>query len=274
VAMKEWERVLIERLQRTPLKRGDPDGVPVRRWRTRLRNRGFVVPKTGAFDLPLENATKAAQIAARVEADGRVGPPTWNAVGRLAPVPHGPPGPAPSEKPRIVDCRRGKNGFPRHPTKRWDRRDRAAIKHVCGHYTGNSIPFLSDARFHVTSDYLDEGGAPAIAYCLGVDKEGTLFVFNDWQDVVWHCNNGFNTSTLGIVFQGGKEGPNAAQRRVLRWLFKNLRSGKFEAKRGERWPAFPKATTVHRRVNSTTCPGDKGEDFYASLGHFVARPTR
>lgn len=268
--MEDWERELLEQLQTRALRLGDGDSMPVRRWRARLRSKGFTVDKTGAFDQSLKSATRVAQIAANVEPDGAVGPITWKAVGSLKKQT------APSKPPSALivrDCRHGKAGFPVHTSKKWGTRSIVAIRSLLGHYTGNAIPFVNDARFHVNSSYLDAGGAPALAYTIGVDKEGKVDVFNDWSSVTWHCDGGFNTATLGIVFQGGEEGPNAAQKKALTLLVEALRAGTFTVG-NDAWPKMDLPLTTHRHVNSTSCPGTKGETFYRSLGRFTVNPKK
>lgn len=252
------------------LRKGDT-GTLVRLWQLLLRDKGFVVTADGIFGSKTENATKVAQKWAGVAMDGVVGPITWAAVerkkrtkrpvttiGNLG-------GALVGAKPKIIDCRNGRNGFPRHSTRTWGTRTAAEITAKLGHYTGGPASFLSDANFHVNSDYLDKGGAPAIAYTLGIDKDGTLFVFNDWRSVTWHCDGGHNTDTLGIVFRGAAEGPSAAQKATLRWLWKNLAGGTFQPFNKE--PAWPKLipSTTHQHVNSTSCPGVSGEAFYRSI---------
>lgn len=268
--MADWERKLLEQLKGRALRLGDGDTMPVRRWRARLRSKGFTVDKTGVFDQSLKNATRVAQMAAKVEADGAVGPTTWNAVGKLkketAP-------PKPPSQLTVRDCRHGKAGFPIHTSKKWDTRSIVQIHSLLGHYTGNAIPFLADANFHVGTSYLAAGGAPGIAYTLGVNKNGEVDVFNDWFSITWHCDGGFNTATLGIVFQGGEEGPNAAQKKALTLLVEALRAGTF-AVGNETWPKMDLPLTTHRHVNTTSCPGTKGEAFYRSLGRFTTTPKK
>jgi hypothetical protein len=172
----------------------------------------------------------------------------------------------------VIDCRPGKRGYPKHATKTWGRRSILEIDYLLGHYTGNSTPFIGDARFHVGSDYLDEGGAPALAYTGGVEKNGDILVFNDWWDVTWHCDGGFNTRSLGFVFLGGEEGPTPAQKKALQWLVTALRTGTFKLPGEAAWPAMNFPLTTHRHVRATSCPGAKGEAFYRTLGRFTATP--
>ena len=248
-------------ITKTPLRAG-MSGNLVIRWQQLLKTKGFVLVVDGIFGPKTLNATKVAQAWAGVAIDGVVGAKTWAAVEKktrtkrpitvvrntLLP------------RPKIVDARNGRAGFPRHPTKSWGRRSTVSI--AVGHYTGGPASFLADARFHVQSNYLDQGGAPALAYGLGVDKDGTLFVFNDWQSVTWHCDGGKNTITLGIVFRGGSEGLSAAQAKTLAWLMKQLGAGTFQPVKSEaRWPRIA-VTTTHRHVKATSCPGERGEASY------------
>lgn len=251
---------LLETVTKRPLRRGDA-GQAVREWQGVLRRKGFVVAQDGDFGLKTENATRVAQRWANADEDGIVGPETVRKVQakqrtkRPVSVVKSVLG-----RPKVIDARRGQAGFPRHVSRLWDKR--TAVRAVVGHYTGGPASFIADARFHVESSYLTAGGAPAIAYALGIDKDGTLFVFNDWQDVTWHCDGGQNTATLGIVFRGGSEGPSLAQRRTLSWLIRNLAAGTFKpSSKGVAWPRIELLTT-HRHVRATSCPGELGEAFY------------
>lgn len=260
-------------LDTRPIRLGET-GERVHAWRRLLRRKGFEINATGRFDKRLRNATLVAQHWAGVPADGAVGPETWRAVRRKRRSRH----PISTllallNRPRVIDARDGKAGFPRHPSRRWDSRRAQMIRGALGHYTGGQASFVADARFHVTSSYLTRGGAPAIAYTLGVDKDGTLYVFNDWRHVTWHCDGGQNTYWLGVVFRGAAEGPTLAQRRTLTWLWRQLEAGTFQPTQAEPpWPRM-RDTTVHRKVTATSCPGDRGEAFYRQVAsRFVDRP--
>lgn len=245
-------------------------GSDVTAWQKLLNSKGFVVDTDGVFGKQTLSATIVAQHWAGVTADGIVGPKTLAAVKAKTRTPR--PGNVikhvlrpPGVSPKIVDARNGRAGFPKHKTRKWQQRSAAAIIAKLGHYTGGPGSFLADAKYHVQTDYLDEGGAPAIAYTLGVDVDGTLFVFNDWQSLTWHCDGGHNRDTLGVVFRGGAEGPSLAQRRTLTWLWNQLGAGTFKPFAAEKvWPRLVRSTT-HQHVNSTSCPGVKGEAFYRSI---------
>lgn len=249
-----------------PLRKGDT-GSAVRQWQELLNRKGFVVKVDSDFGPKTLNATLVAQHWAGVHADGVVGPKTWSALVEkkrtrrpATTVRH-----ALGLRPKILDCRNGRNGFPHDPTQHWGGRIASTIVAKLGHYTGGPASFKADAAFHVNTSYLAPGGAPAIAYHLGVDKDGTLFVFNDWQFITWHCDGGHNTDTLGVVFRGGSEGPTLAQQQTLRWLWKQLEAGTFRPFPGEKaWPRLVRSTT-HRHVNSTSCPGEIGEAFYRKI---------
>ena len=256
-------------IAKTPLRSG-MGGKLVTQWQQLLRRKGFVLSVDGIFGPKTLSATKAAQAWAGLKPGGVVGPKTWTAVEKKTrsrrPLSTAR---ALAGRPKIIDARQGRAGFPYHRYKRWGTRPHVNI--VVGHYTGGPASFLADATFHVKSSYLDEGGAPAIAYHLGVDKDGTLFVFNDWQSVTWHCDGGKNTATLGIVFRGATEGPTLAQQKTLKWLLRSLGAGSFRPVKSE--PAWPqiRVTTTHRHVKATSCPGAKGEAFYRAnpAGRFV-----
>lgn len=247
-------------------------GRPVILWQQLLRKKGFVVDIDGIFGPRTRSATLVAQHWAGVTADGVVGEKTWKAVEakKRTRRPVQTARHVLGFRPKILDVRRGQHGFPLHHSRHWGKRTASEIVAKLGHYTGGPASFLADAHFHVETDYLDVGGAPAIAYTLGVDKDGTLYVFNDWTSITWHCDGGHNTDTLGVVFRGAAEGPTRAQQMTLRWLWKQLEAGTFKPFNDENvWPRLVRSTT-HRHVNATSCPGDEGEAFYRQASaHFV-----
>lgn len=273
--MRSWEKELLRRLRTGPMSLGDRNSARVDLWRARLRSKGFVIAGFGKpFDRSLRSATIVAQLAAGADPDGIVGPETWTKVGKLRKQRRPVTTIRNLVRPSVLDCRSGRNGYPIHAWKRWDLRPSGRLRYKLGHYTGNDVSFINDARFHVTTDYLDEGGAPSIAYGIGVDTDGTVLVFNDPTVTTWHCDGGFNSYTYGIAFRGGTRGPSAVQRRSLRWLYRALEAG-FEPRKGERWAPLPARDTVHRKVSATSCPGDVGERFYRSISlDFHDSPTR
>lgn len=246
-------------------------GPAVQFWQKLLISKGYKVAADGDFGQKTQSATLAAQAWANVLLDGLVGPITYREVKKktrtkrpVSVVRHNTPG----VKPKIVDCRNGRNGFPQHRSRRWEKRRIDQIRAKLGHHTGGPGSFVADARFHVNADYLTKGGAPAIAYAIGVDLDGTILVFNDWNSVTWHCDGGHNTDTLGIVVRGNTDRGTLtrAQRRSLAWLWKALSNGDF----GFGYPKMPATSTTHRHVNSTSCPGEPGEKLYRSVSgqHF------
>lgn len=241
-------------------------GLDVAAWQHVLRALGWVVRVDGDFGPKTAAATSVALLTALVDVADQARPvvdrAAWAAVWKLDVLPGRSVRDFLPLAPRIIDVRNGRGGFPVNPSRRWSVRPTSAIRFVIGHYTGGGGSFLADARFHVESPYLSAGGAPAIAYGLGVDYDGTLYVFNDADQVTWHC--GWNTATSGVVFRGGAEGMTAAQERTLAWLFKQGPAGAL-AKVG--WPAsaWPDAFSTHQHVRATSCPGVKGEVQYRAL---------
>lgn len=255
-----------------PLRRGQK-GPRVRTWQQLLRGKGFALDLDGVFGPKTLNATRVAQQWAGVKVDGIVGPVTWAAVTAKMRTPRkASAARAVLGFPRVIDARHGRAGFPHHATRTWEKRNAALIVAVCGHHTGGPASFVADAGFHVRSNYLTRGGAPAIAYCLGVDLDGTLFVFNDWDDITWHCDGGHNTDTLGVVARGNTDQTRMPlpQRRTLSRVLSQIEAGSFRPFRSEpAWPRIRVATT-HRHVNATGCPGEVGESFYrAAAKRFV-----
>lgn len=238
-------------------------GPDVRAWQQLLRAKGYAIDADGVFGPATANATKAAQTWAGVAADGIVGPVTRRAVKAkkrtkrpVQTVRHVLQPLFPGLKPKIIDARAGRAGFPRHRSRRWTKRTSASLQFFVGHYTGGPGSFQADARFHVNSGYLSADGAPALAYHIGVDVDGTVFVFNDWNDVTWHC--AWNTPCVGITGRGGGHFTRA-QKASLKWVYQALRTGKFYG-----YPRLDLVGTVHRHITATSCPGPN-EPFYRTL---------
>jgi len=239
----------------------DARGPLVEAWQHLLRAKGFVVTADGRLGPKTWNATTVARLTLDLGDAGPVTDAFWRSMRRLVVKPRRTLRDLLGMAPRVVDARRGGAGFPMHAWKRWSTRQSSTVTTIIGHYTGGAGSFLADARFHVESPYLDEGGAPAIAYAIGVDLDGTVYVFNDARDVTWHCDGGRNTDTIGIVFRGGAEGMTPAQERSMAWLLDAAQAGKLE-KYGHPASFWPKRLSTHRHVKPTSCPGERGEAQY------------
>ena len=253
-----------------PLELRDDRTSLVRTWQALLAAKGYALAADGAFGPKTLHATLAAQQWAGVAADGLVGPRTWAAVAAKQRTRR--PGTtvrntvvvAAGGAPKIIDARPGRNGFPDGPGQ-WQVRGVPYGK--LGHHTGGPGSFVADARFHTQSSYLTAGGAPALAYHVGIDADGSVLVFNDWRYLTWHCDGGQNQRWLGVVLRGNTDRGSltAAQRRSLRWLWARLEAGTFRPFKAEApWPQLLPSTT-HRHVNSTSCPGTPGEALYRQL---------
>lgn len=254
-------------LAKRPIKPGE-SSERVKTFQKLLDNRGFTIKPDGIFGPSTTSAYRVAQIAVGVDPHRlfeNVGPIIWERIGKLKRV-KGSKVAVLRWKPKVLDCRAGQHNMARHKVKHWGHRNWAGVDYVLGHYTGNQVPFASDAAFHVHTNYLSPGGAPAIAYHLGIDRSGVVYIFNQHDDLCWHCNGGANTNTLGVVFQGNADGMTLAQRKSLDWLLKQLQAGKL----GYGYPKLPRqGATTHRHVKPTSCPGETGEAQYRKI--FAAR---
>jgi hypothetical protein len=253
-------------LAKKPIKPGEKSD-RVRTFQQLLFNRGFTVKVDGHFGPSTTSAYRVAQLAVDVDPSRlfeNVGPIIWERIGKLKRV-RSSAGDIIRPvvwKPKVLDCREGQHGMVRHSAKRWGKRSWGGVDYVLGHYTGNLVPFARDAQFHVKTNYLSPGGAPAIAYHIGIDVSGVVYIFNQHDDLCWHCNGGRNTNTLGIVFMGNHGGMTAAQRKSMDWLVKKLRDGKL----GYGYPKLAhKGATTHRHAKPTSCPGDLGEQQYRKI---------
>ena len=227
----------------------------VARWQRILRCKGWYGgPISGRYTLATLNATRTAARANKVGFVGVITPGLWDAVaqGKVADKP-----------PRIVDARNGKAGFAIHPSKTWGFRPISSILGFCGHYTGGHASFQAYSAMHVFGTRLSSTGAPALAYHLAIDFDGTLFVVNDPTDRTWHAGPA-NSRWIGLNFNGSSEGMTPAQYEAMDWL---LEHGPKGALAPFGWPAdaFPKVMSSHRHFTPTACPGDRGEAQYKAL---------
>lgn len=61
-------------------------------------------------------------------------------------------------------------------------------------------------NYHISKDsHLKVGGAPRIAYHYTIEKDGTVYLVNDHESVVWHTK-GENLHGLGILVLGNFDG--------------------------------------------------------------------
>jgi hypothetical protein len=116
------------------------------------------------------------------------------------------------EKPKsfeetIVDLR---NKLPTHPTKKWGHRPLNLIDQIIVHQVLSEGSFKNIANYHVTpgeNNHISKTGAPGICYHYGIEKDGTVFLFNNESYITWHCK-GQNTRSIGILVRGNFSGPS------------------------------------------------------------------
>ena len=143
--------------------------------------------------------------------------------------------------------------LPVHPTKRYPERDIARIRRLVLHHTAGrrlarsvaSQTVAQIACFHVPSDYLQEGGAPGIAYTYCVGPGGEVFKCWPAKTICW-CVKGMNTSALCVAMIGNfeVEDPTPEQWDATVELFRDLRVG-----------YGPLPVESHGEILSTACPG-------------------
>ena len=92
--------------------------------------------------------------------------------------------------------------LPKHPYKKYQTRSLEQIKNLVIHHSaGDHQSPEQIARFHSTSDHLQQGGAPGIAYHFYITEDGTIYKTNQLQTVSWHVSNN-NTASIGICLSG------------------------------------------------------------------------
>jgi N-acetyl-anhydromuramyl-L-alanine amidase AmpD len=97
---------------------------------------------------------------------------------------------------RLIDLRAK---LPKHPTRRWKKRDTAS--YIVVHCTASDTqdPFIT-ARYHISKKcHISPGkGCPGLCYSDYVTKDGTVFHCNDYQDITWHAGL-YNKRSIGVV---------------------------------------------------------------------------
>ena len=118
---------------------------------------------------------------------------------------------------------------------KWQRRDVKKILAIAVHHEGGAVlpevydgyeEVKRDAAYHVSKNWGSAAQpyyAPNIAYHIQVARNGTAYLCNDLEDIVWHANNA-NPFTIGICLQGHfeKQEPSIAQLVTLRLLLKHF----------------------------------------------------
>ena len=107
--------------------------------------------------------------------------------------------------------------LPYHKTKRWKQRNLTDIKGVVFHQTLGDQTFQQINKYHISdNNHLSATGCPHICYAVYVDKNGEIFLCNNFEDITW-SQGGIvrpfqewkaNKNYLGICFQGDFSGGN------------------------------------------------------------------
>ena len=136
--------------------------------------------------------------------------------------------------------------LPKHPSKRYGTRGLHQVKNIVIHHSAvdGKSPWQI-ARFHVESNHLDTGGAPAIAYHFYITERGKIYQTNPLDAVSWHVKN-HNTESIGICLSGNFDNhpPTKEQKRSLKRLTKVLKR------------QFPQSRVLqHKDLRPTNCAG-------------------
>lgn len=142
-----------------------------------------------------------------------------------------------------------RGSLPKHPTKKYDRRQLAAIQQVIIHHTTGPITQTPKtvANYHIGPNHISNEGIPGIAYHFIIDRAANVFQTNDLETISWHVS-GQNTRSIGVCFIGDYDelAPTTKQMlqliKLIRYL--NRKLGKILDIAG------------HRDYASKSCPGD------------------
>lgn len=163
--------------------------------------------------------------------------------------------------------------LPKHPTKKWGKRNLSIISEVIVHQAAaRGATAFNVNTYHITPssdknhdgvieswerNHLSDTGAPHICYHYVIEKDGTIEQCNNVTDITWHAK-GHNIMAIGIMLAGYFKGrghekadePTKEQLDSLVWLLNKLHED------------FPKISKNNYKghcevdpVNKIACPG-------------------
>lgn len=118
------------------------------------------------------------------------------------------------------------NTLPRHPTRTWRKRNLVDIDTIVVHQSATAYKASTKgiAKYHTTptgdkngdgvveaweKNHLSSLGAPGIAYTYTIEKDGTIYHCNHWDDITWQAGNArVNKESISICVIGNFSGPS------------------------------------------------------------------
>ena len=172
-------------------------------------------------------------------------------------------------QPNMKDVR-GKLPRNAQNATRWLRRRLLrAITRIVVHWNGPAVAadawkqLVGDASYHITKDW-DTGSGVAhgwgLMYHIAIDRDGNIYLCNDFEDILWHCTGG-NALSLGVLCVLGEgQKPTAKMLAVLQGVLDWLCNERpdISAGRGDVW-GHGECGGVYgggpQWGNATECPG-------------------
>lgn len=118
------------------------------------------------------------------------------------------------------------NSLPKHPYKKYGRRNLSEIKYLVIHHTGNFGQTAEQiAKYHVGKNHISDDGIAGIAYHFFINEAGTVYKTNELETVSWHVSNN-NTPSVGICLSGNfnERPPTPAQVKSVVGLVGSLKN--------------------------------------------------
>lgn len=141
--------------------------------------------------------------------------------------------------------------LPRHPTKRFSRRELSEIHEVVIHHTATdskATKIRTIADYHVNpGNHICEDGCPGIAYHFMITHKGDIYQVNDLESVSYQCG-GCNSDTVGVCLIGNYD-EETPSKKVLDAAVKAV---KYINKKVGRSLVI----SGHYHHKNTSCPGD------------------
>lgn len=141
--------------------------------------------------------------------------------------------------------------LPRHPFKRYARRELSQIKEIVIHHSATdskTTKIRTIAEYHATpGNHICNDGCPGIAYHFCINHRGDIYQVNDLKSITYQCG-GCNSDTVGICLIGNYDEETPGER-VLKSAAKTIKH--INRKVGNNL-----TISGHYHHKNTSCPGD------------------
>lgn len=141
--------------------------------------------------------------------------------------------------------------LPKHPTRRFSKRDLSEIEAVVIHHTATdsrSTRIINIAKYHIEpGNHICEEGCPGISYHFMITHKGEIYQVNELETISYQCG-GCNTSTVGICLIGDFDSETPTEK-AIKAVAKTIKYVNRKVGRNL-------AITAHYDYANKSCPGN------------------